>query len=168
MKKYICIYKYSFQIIFHQNSAMRYVYMLITLTIGALVPIQAILNMRLGRITGGPMVSSLMSFLVGTICLLALNLGTNANAIIQLRPAAATPWYIWLGGVIGALFVGFITWINQQQGLALTFALVVSGQLFMSLLIDHFGLFGSAIRNITLPQVIGVILILAGLFLIKK
>ena len=147
---------------------MRYVYMLCTLVIGGLVPIQAILNMRLGRLTGGPMVSSLMSFLVGTICLLALNLGTNAAALVQLKPATATPWYIWLGGVIGAFFVGFITWINQQQGLALTFALVVSGQLFMSLLIDHYGLFGSAVRTITLPQVIGVVLILVGLFLIKK
>ena len=147
---------------------MRYLLMLITLITGGLVPVQAVLNMRLGRQVGGPLMSSLLSFITGLICLLILNLATNYQAVVQIKPFATSPWYIWFGGVIGALFVGYITWVNQQQGLALTFALVVSGQLFMSLLIDHYGLFGSAVRNITAPQVIGVVLILAGLFLIKK
>ncbi len=78
------------------------------------------------------------------------------------------PWYIWLGGFLGAIFVGYITWINQQQGVALTFALVVSGQVFISLVIDHYGLFGSAIRSITLEKILGAALIIGGIILIKK
>src|SRR3954469_12884068 len=85
---------------------MRYFLMFLTLLTGALLPIQAILNTRLGRQTGGPLIGSLLSFIVGLICLLVLNLVTNASAVVNLKPAAVMPWYIWLGGFLGAIFVG--------------------------------------------------------------
>jgi bacterial/archaeal transporter family-2 protein len=147
---------------------MKYLLMLFTLLIGAMVPVQAILNTRLGRITGGPLMASLLSFFTGLICLLVLNLATNHTAVLQVKSTAGGPWYIWLGGVIGAIFVGYITWVNQQQGVALTFALVVSGQIFMSLLIDQYGLFGSVVQTITLEKIIGAALVVAGVILIKK
>lgn len=147
---------------------MKYVLWFFTLIVGALMPVQAILNTRLGRQIGGPLMGSLISFCVGLICLLGLNLISNYSAVVQLKPATTSPWYIWLGGVLGAIFVGYITWVNQKQGVALTFALVVSGQIFVSLLIDHYGLLGSAIRTITLEKIAGAILIIAGLILIKK
>jgi len=142
--------------------------MFLTLLTGALLPIQAILNTRLGKQTGGPLMGSLLSFIVGLICLLVLNLVTNTSAVVNLKPATVMPWYIWLGGFLGAIFVGYITWVNQQQGVALTFALVVSGQVFCSLVIDHFGLLGSAVRTITLEKILGAVLIIAGIVLIKK
>jgi bacterial/archaeal transporter family-2 protein len=147
---------------------MKYVLLIITLIVGALMPVQAILNTRLGRQIGGPLMASLMSFCVGLICLLLLNLVSNYSAVAQLRPASTSPWYIWLGGVLGAIFVGYITWVNQRQGVALTFALVISGQIFVSLLIDHYGLLGSAVRTITLEKIAGAILIIAGIILIKR
>ncbi|MEP7318252.1 MAG: DMT family transporter [Panacibacter sp.] len=147
---------------------MRYILMFLTLIVGAMIPVQAVLNTRLGRLTGGPLMGSLMSFTVGLICLFALNLATNSTAIIELKPTATGPWYLWLGGILGAIFVGYITWVNQQQGVALTFALVVSGQIFMSLIVDQYGLFGSMVQHITLEKIIGAALIIAGLVLIKK
>jgi len=142
--------------------------MFLTLIVGGLIPLQAVLNTRLGRQVGGSLMGSLMSFTVGIICLIVLNMATNPSAILQLKPMVVTPWYLWLGGLIGAVFVAYITWVNQQQGVALTFALVVSGQIFVSLLIDHYGLLGSALRTITLEKLIGAALIIAGLILIKK
>jgi len=142
--------------------------MFLTLLVGGLMPVQAVLNTRLGRQIGGPLMGSLMSFTVGLICLLVLNLATNSSAVINLKVSATGPWYIWLGGFIGAIFVGYITWVNQQQGIALTFALAVSGQMFLSLLIDHYGLFGAAVRTITVEKIIGVALIIGGIVLIKK
>lgn len=147
---------------------MKYLLMLGTLIIGAILPVQAIVNARLGRQIGGPLMGSLVSFLVGLIFLFLLILATNSSAFQQLRSASTVPWYLWLGGILGAVYVGYITWINQQQGLALTFGLVVSGQIFMSLLIDHFGWIGSQVRTITLEKIIGALLIIIGLMLIKK
>ena len=147
---------------------MKYLLMIITFFVGAIIPVQAILNSRLGRQIGGPLMGALMSFFTGTIALLVLNLIVSNHAMMNLKQTIAGPWYIWVGGLIGAIFVGYITWVNQQQGVALTFALVVAGQIFISLLIDHFGLFGSAIRTITLEKIIGAVLIIAGIVLIKK
>ena len=147
---------------------MRYLLMFLTLIVGAIIPVQAVLNTRLGRQIGGPLMGSLMSFTVGIICLFVLNLATNSSAVMQLKPTATGPWYLWLGGLLGAIFVGYITWVNQQQGVALTFALVVSGQIFVSLIIDQYGLFGSMVQPITLEKIIGAVLIIAGLVLIKK
>ncbi|CAN5134431.1 DMT family transporter [soil metagenome] len=147
---------------------MRYLLMFFTLLTGAIIPIQAILNARLGKQTGGSLMGSMLSFTVGLICLLILNLTTNTSAVLQLKPSETSPWYLWLGGVIGAIFVGYITWVNQQQGMTLTFALVVSGQIFISLIIDQYGLFGSIVQPITLTKIFGAILIIAGLILIKN
>ena len=132
------------------------------------MPVQAILNTRLGRQIGGPLMGSLMSFFVGIICLFVLNLSLNFSSVVQLKPSSTSPWYLWLGGLFGAIFVAYITWVNQKQGMALTFSLVVSGQILISLVIDHYGLLGSTIRTITLDKIIGALLIITGLVLIKK
>src|SRR5258706_4536616 len=105
---------------------MRYLLMFFTLIVGAIIPVQAVLNTRLGKQIGGSLMGPLLSFTVGLICLFILNVATNSSAILQLKPTTTGPWYLWLGGVLGAIFVGYITWVNQQQGVALTFALVVS------------------------------------------
>jgi bacterial/archaeal transporter family-2 protein len=147
---------------------MRYILMLSTLFIGAILPVQAVLNTKLGKQTGGPMISSLLSFLVGLIGLIIINLVTNYTALSNMKLLSVSPWYVWMGGLLGAIYVTVIIFVNQQQGVALTFALVVAGQIFISLLIDHFGLLGSIVRPVSIPKIIGALLIIAGLVLIKK
>jgi transporter family-2 protein len=142
--------------------------MLSSLFIGAILPVQAVLNTRLGKQTGGPFISSLLSFLVGLICLFIINLFANYTALSHMKLLSVSPWYLWMGGLLGAIFVSCIIFVNQQQGVALTFALVVAGQIFISLLIDHFGLLGSIVRPMSIPKIIGALLIVAGLVLIKK
>src|ERR1700748_369878 len=102
---------------------MRYVLLLSTLFIGALLPVQAVLNTKLGKQTGGPLISSLLSFMVGLVCLLIINLLTNYSALSHIKPLSVSPWYVWLGGLLGAVFVTSVIFVNQRQGVALTFAL---------------------------------------------
>ena len=147
---------------------MRYILIFSTLFIGAILPVQAVLNTKLGKQTGGPLVSSLLSFLVGLICLFIINLFANYTALTHMKLLSVSPWYVWMGGLLGAIFVSCIIFVNQQQGVALTFALVVAGQIFVSLVIDHFGLLGSIVRPVSIPKIIGALLIIAGLVLIKK
>ena len=147
---------------------MRYILMLSTLFIGALLPVQALLNTKLGKQTGGPLMSSMLSFLVGLIGLVIINLVTNYSAVSNMKLLSVSPWYIWIGGLLGAVYVTCIIFVNQQQGVALTFALAVAGQIFISLVIDHFGLLGAYVRPVSIPKIIGALLIIAGLVLVKK
>ena len=46
--------------------------LIVAVCVGALLPLQALLNARLGQLTFGPLFASLASFAVGTSALLAL------------------------------------------------------------------------------------------------
>ena len=50
----------------------------------------------------------------------------------------------------------------------MTTALIIVGQLLMGVAVDHFGLFGVAVRPIDLPRAIGVIILFVGSYLIVK
>ncbi|HZF63583.1 MAG TPA: DMT family transporter [Chitinophagaceae bacterium] len=147
---------------------MKYLMLIGTLVAGSLLPVQTILNTRLGRQTGGFLVGVLLSFIVGTLCLLLINLFVSGNALVQLKPSKTHPWFLWLGGLIGAFFLSYTTWVNQKQGMALTFILIICGQILMSLLIDNYGLLGAKMQPVTGMKMAGVALILAGIFLIRK
>ncbi|ULQ56411.1 DMT family transporter [Flavihumibacter rivuli] len=147
---------------------MKWTMALATLVVGALIPIQALLNSKMGKLTGGPVMGALVSFTVGLVCLLSLVMVSQPYTFRQLGNIGQAPWYAWLGGVIGAIFVGYITWANQKLGVGFTFALVVTGQLVASLVLDHYGWLGAPLRQITLEKIIGVILIIAGVVLVKK
>jgi transporter family-2 protein len=46
--------------------------------------------------------------------------------------------------------------------------LIIIGQLAMGIIIDHFGLFGAAIRQIDAARLIGAVLLIAGGYLIVR
>ena len=59
---------------------MKYLLMYVNFIVGAIIPVQAIVNARLGKQVGGALMGSLMSFFTGFVCLLILNLIINQNA----------------------------------------------------------------------------------------
>jgi transporter family-2 protein len=50
------------------NIGMKYILMIITFFVGAIIPVQAVLNAKLGKQTLGPLMGALLSFLTGTCC----------------------------------------------------------------------------------------------------
>ena len=83
---------------------MVWLYLLVCLLAGALMPLQAGVNSQLARWVGNPVSASLVSFAVGTLALFAYCAATRPDL-----PAAATlsaaPWWVWAGGLFGAVFV---------------------------------------------------------------
>ena len=55
-----------------------------------------------------------------------------------------------------------------RLGVAMTFALVTAGQMIFTLVIDHYGLLGVPVREISLMRIGGIVLITAGVVLIRK
>lgn len=142
--------------------------MLLAVSMGALLPFQAALNTRLARATDGPIVAALGSFAVGILTLLGIALATGVR-LSSLTDAARTQSpTVWLGGVIGACYVGSITVFTPRLGVALTFGLLIAGQLLLSVLFDHFGLFGLPIQRLSPGRVAGVLLLLIGVVLIRR
>ncbi len=76
------------------------------------------------------------------------------------------PWWIWLGGILGALFIYGSTVLVPLVGTATTVILVLCGTISASLAIDHFALFGAIKRPVRLKQLLGLALLIAGVVLV--
>lgn len=142
-------------------------WLLFALAGGMALAVQAGLNGGLGRLLGHPLWATLTS--------LAVSVATVVPIILLLRlklpaadEAARAPWWLWAGGVLGALYVTAALATTPRLGVTTAVAAVITGQLVMSLVIDHFGLLGLARQPIDLPRIAGVALLLAGLFLIRR
>lgn len=138
----------------------------LAIAIGALLPLQALINARLGQQTQGPLFASFASFLVGTVALAVALLATR-TALPTAQVAGAQPAWIWLGGVIGALFVLAATVLVPRLGAAALICLVVFGQMAASLLLDQFGVL-SAPRPADALRIVGVALVALGALLVVR
>ncbi|HHN4449968.1 DMT family transporter [Klebsiella michiganensis] len=70
------------------------------------------------------------------------------------------------GGVLGPIYVVILTIAVPVIGIAMTMIGILAGQVCKSLLIDHYGLFGSAKRKIDGRRVIALLFITVALILI--
>lgn len=147
---------------------MNNLFYLLALGAGLLLPLQIAFNNKLTHYSNNPVTSSLISFSVGTIALLLYSLSQFSSFQKSLHQLSHAPSYAWLGGLVGAFYIISTIIASPKIGLALFLALVIGGQLMMSLLVDHFGLMGAIVKPITWVKGIGLLLVFGGIFLLKK
>jgi transporter family-2 protein len=133
---------------------------------GSLLPIQAGLNAKMGKEITSPVWASLISFLVGAVALLIYVVGTKNS--FQLSGIKNVPIYTWTAGVLGAFYVTVVVLAFPKLGPALTFGLIVAGQLLISLLLDHFNILVHQQHSINIYRIIGMLMIIGGVVLIRK
>jgi transporter family-2 protein len=75
------------------------------------------------------------------------------------------PWYAYTSGALGLIIVGSIGYSAPRLGLVATFTIIVSSQYIVAALIDHFGFLGATIRPLDVSRILGVSLLLAGVWL---
>ncbi|MDD2604663.1 MAG: DMT family transporter [Desulfobacterales bacterium] len=142
-------------------------YILLALAAGATVPTQAGINARLNLFTHSPVLSAGISFAVGT-GVLVLYAAALRIGLPPLATAAGHPWWIWSGGALGAFFVSAVIVLAVQLGATAMVALVLTGQLVTSILLDHYGLLGYPVHPANGWRIMGVVLLFAGAYLIKR
>jgi transporter family-2 protein len=141
--------------------------MVLALVVGCLLPIQASINAKLGAFLKAPVMAALINFIVGGFILLIVIIGTRTPNNIMLAIKEA-PAYAWLGGLMGSIYVTSIILLVPRLGAALSFGLIIAGQMVFSLALDHFGLFGVPVQPVNWGRIIGILLIFAGILLIQK
>ena len=145
---------------------MNWMYAALALLAGALVPLQALINARLGQSTTGALFASACSFVVGTIAL-AMVLLLARQPLPSLDTVARLPAWVWLGGLFGAVFVLVATLAIPRIGASALVALVVLGQMAASLALDHFGIL-QAPKPVDLLRIVGALLIIGGVLLVLQ
>ena len=105
-------------------------------------------------------------FVVGLI-MLTLFAALSRQSLPAGADIARAPWWMWTGGLFGAFFILMAVVTTPVLGAALMLASSIVGQLSAALVIDHFGLFGATVVPISTTRVLGVLLLAAGVMLIR-
>ncbi len=142
------------------------IFMFAAFVAGAVLPLQALINARLGAAVGGPSAAAAVSFAIGTIGLLAFIFITNTPAP-NTDAISVLPWWAWVGGLLGAYYVATATMTAPVLGAASMVSLVIAGQMIASLLLDHYGVLHAA-QPISLQKMVGAFLLIGGVYLITK
>jgi transporter family-2 protein len=143
-------------------------YHLLACIAGIVLPLQIAFNNKLTNFSLNPVTSSLISFSVGTISLLIYSLSQFNSFQKSLQQVHQAPTHAWLGGLLGAFYIISTIIASPKIGIALFLALVIGGQLLMSLTIDNFGWFGVEVKQFTWIKGAGMLCILLGIVLLKK
>jgi bacterial/archaeal transporter family-2 protein len=133
---------------------------------GCLVGMQAPINSRLGKTVGTWQAAS-FSFLVGTAALVAIA-AVAQGGLGNLGHAGRAPWWALIGGLLGAVYVTVAIVAVRTLGVSSLTAVVITGQLAVSVVIDRFGLLGVAKQHVGAQRVLGLVLLVAGVLLVAR
>lgn len=134
---------------------------------GTLIALQAPINAALGRTLGLSVAAAFVSFIAGSVALGVIAMGAAQAQGITVAWRVPPFWMLVGGGLLGAAYVTFVIILTPRLGTAATMAFIVAGQLLAGLVLDHLGVFGMAVREISLGRVTGAVLLLAGALLIR-
>lgn len=142
-------------------------YLLFAFAIGLMIPVQAAVNNQLkGFVGASTLLAAFVSFSVGTLAL-AIVATLDRQPWAALSGISKAQWWHLTGGLLGALFVFGTTLLAPRIGVAKMTALIVAGQVMISLVLDHQGWLGLAVREITPMRMLGGVLVVAGVFLVN-
>lgn len=146
---------------------MTYFYFLLAFVAGVMLPVQVGVNNSLRLGIGSPIIAALISFAVGSVCLLgyALAMRTPWPTVALM---ARLPAWAWIGGALGAYYVATSIFVAPKLGAANLISITVAAQLFMSLILDHYGAIGFAQHSINVWRILGAVLLIAGSILIVR
>lgn len=144
----------------------RLAFLLLPLVGGALIAAQAPVNARLRLVLASPVGSALVSFAIGTVLLL------GAAAVVgdggRLAEVGGGPWWAYLGGAFGAVFVFSTLVASPRLGVTTTFVAAIVGQVALAALIDRFGWFGAATQAQSWERLTALALMCVSLVLLLR
>lgn len=145
----------------------NWLYLALAFAGGAILPLQALINARLGGHVGGAVWAAAISFQAGALVLIALQLLLRApwpSATV----IAGVPAWAWVGGALGAFYVTVVVLVVPRVGAASLMASVIFGQVVASLLLDQFGVLAAAPHPASPLRIAGAGLLLVGVVLITR
>lgn len=146
---------------------MKIQYYLLSILAGVAVAFQTGVNSQLRSDTNNPVLTALISFLVGTVALIILYFVFFRQSP-TFPSTTAFSWWKFTGGLLGVLYVTGVVIAAPRIGAANALAFIVGGQFVAAIVIDHFGWMNLPINTISVYRIAGIALLLAGVYLIQK
>ena len=77
----------------------------------------------------------------------------------------SVPWYALTSGIFGLVIVGSIGYSVPRLGLVASMTILVAAQLLTGAVLDHFGLLGADPRPLDLSRIVGMGVLVGGIWL---
>jgi transporter family-2 protein len=139
---------------------------LLVVVAGVSVALQQVLNANLRMELGSAWWAGLISYLVGSLAMLAA-IALSREPWLSGAAIARSSWASWTGGLFGAIFIGIAILMVPRLGAATVVALIVLGQMLGALTFDHLGLLGIPQHAATPLRLAGAACLLIGVVLIR-
>ncbi len=138
----------------------------LALIAGCGMAIQPGANGTLATVLGHSLRGSVVSFATGLLVLLVLAFAFRVGlpASDQIKQV---PWWGWTGGLLGAFMVTVSLLGAPRMGATIFFAFVLCAQLIVAVILDHYGWFGYAAKPVSIPRVLGIVMLVAGVILVN-
>ena len=131
---------------------------------GIFLTIGAAANARLRQTLHSSIAAAAINFVAGFVTLALL-------MIVQVFPTPSfarlltVPWWAFLGGFLGAVFVTVNTLVVPKLGLTITTLAVVCSQMIFSLMIDQLGWFSMITRPVNTSRIVAIGLLIMAIAL---
>lgn len=112
-------------------------------------------------------VAVFISLIISTLIFLGINL-FDADWLNFKKVLTVHPFYVISGGLLGAVIIYYAAKVVPILGSTTAISIFIVVQLLVSVLLDHFGLFGLAQSSLTINKIVGIFLLLAGLGFIVR
>jgi len=138
----------------------------LSLVAGVAGTVQIAVMGKLGDRIGVVPALAFAAVVAASVGVLALLL--TRRSLAGFADAEHQPWWLWIGGVMGAFVVFTITFAGPRIGTTATVAVFLVGQFAAAVVVDRYGLFGLDRIAVGWPRVFGLALIAIGAGLTLK
>jgi transporter family-2 protein len=132
---------------------------------GVLNTVQAGSNATLAKVLGQPILAALTVTVLNAILYLAVAPFVGV-ALPRSGAVASVPWWAWLGGLFGAVYVLVSIFFAEKLGAAIFIGLTVTAGIVTSVAMDHYGLVGFKQHAANWPRLLGAAIMIGGLALV--
>lgn len=139
--------------------------MMIGLISGLLMSVQGVFNAEVTKQTSVWISAGFVQLTAFIICVAAWFVTGKEGNISAI--SSVKPWYMLLGGVIGAFITYTVIVAINHLGPAKATMFIVTAQLIVSYLISLFGMFGAEKTPFAWTRLLGVAVMIGGILLFK-
>jgi transporter family-2 protein len=121
------------------------------------------MNGRVGSAVGNPRVGNAVFWCIGALTAILIGLtGWRPGVLSTFRDVHPL---LLTAGALGACLVFAITWLLPQVGARAMFITLIAGQVLGGMILSHFGWLGSPVQRITIPNLVGAVVMIGGVVL---
>lgn len=134
---------------------------LVCVVLGVFLTWQGPVNAEAARRLGSPALAAVLSLTMSVVLVVVFALLT-VREMPGWSQVTAAPWWIWIGGITGAVFVIGSLLVVPKTGSVLFLLSVILGQMIGAVTADGFGLWGLKQTSINPMKFLAMMLVLAG------